>query len=118
MRGDSAGEGPLPGAGGVPGDMTAWELIAELKARANPANVAGMARFGINPKGTLGVSVSEIRKLARRAGRNHQVALELWDSGIHEARILATIVDEPERVTRRQMDSWVKDFDSWDVCDQ
>jgi 3-methyladenine DNA glycosylase AlkD len=98
--------------------MTAWELIAELKARANPANVTGMARFGINPKGTLGVSVSEIRKLARRAGRNHQVALELWDSGIHEARILATIVDEPERVTRRQMDSWVRDFDSWDVCDQ
>lgn len=98
--------------------MTAAELIAELKALANPVNVAGMARFGISSQGTLGVSVVEIRKLARRAGRDHAVALELWDSGIHEARILATIVDQPEYLTRRQMHSWAKDFDSWDVCDQ
>ena len=98
--------------------MTAAELIAALQANANPANVAGMARFGINPNGTLGVSVAEIRKLARRAGRSHALAFELWDSGIHEARILATIVDDPACVTRSQMDHWAKDFDSWDVCDQ
>ena len=98
--------------------MNAVELIAELQARANPVNVAGMARFGISSQGTLGVSVVEIRKLARLAGRNHSVALELWDSGIHEARILAIIVDQPECLSRRQMNSWAKDFDSWDVCDQ
>ncbi len=57
-------------------------------------------------------------KLAKSLGRNHRLALELWDSGIHEARILATIIDEPERVTQRQMEHWARDFDSWDVCDQ
>jgi len=98
--------------------MRAAELIAELQARANPANVAGMARFGINPAGTLGVSMAEIRRLARRAGRDHETALELWDSGIHEARILATLVGEPARLTRGQMERWARDFDSWDVCDQ
>jgi len=98
--------------------MTCAELIAELKARANSVNAAGMARFGINPNGTLGVSVSELRKLARRAGCSHELALELWATGIHEARILATIVDRPEWVTRRQMNQWARDFDSWDVCDQ
>ncbi len=98
--------------------MTAGELIAELRARADAANVAGMARFGINPRGTLGVPVAEIRRLARRAGRSHELAIGLWESGIHEARILATIVEDPARVTRRQMDAWARDFDSWDVCDQ
>lgn len=98
--------------------MTAPELIAALKAKANPVNVAGMARFGINSEGTLGVSVAEIRKLAKSSGRDHDTALALWASGIHEARILATIVDLPAQVTRRQMDAWARDFDSWDVCDQ
>src|SRR5262249_16739323 len=98
--------------------MTAPELIAALQAQADPVNVAGMARFGINPAGTLGVPVREIRKLARQAGRSHALALELWDSGIQEAPILATIVDEPSRVPRRQMEAWARGFDSWDVCDQ
>src|ERR1044071_9393160 len=98
--------------------MTTSELIAELQSRANPVNVAGMARFGISSVGTLGVSVGEIRKLARRAGRSHDLAQELWATGIHEARILATIVDDPARVTRPQMQVWARDFDSWDVCDQ
>ena len=98
--------------------MTCAELIAALQARANPVNVAGMARFGINPTNTLGVPVTEIRKLARMAGRDHDLALELWASGIHEARILATIVAEPARTTRAQMEAWARDFDSWDVCDQ
>lgn len=98
--------------------MTRLEILRELRAHANPKNVAGMARFGINPKGTLGVSVVELRKLARRIGRDHRLAQQLWDSGIHEARILAALIDAPELVTARQMESWVKDFDSWDVCDQ
>src|ERR1022692_165837 len=77
-----------------------------------------MARFGISSAGTLGVPVVEMRRLARQAGRSHELAAELWASGIHEARILATIVEEPARVTRRQMNRWAGDFDSWDVCDQ
>jgi 3-methyladenine DNA glycosylase AlkD len=98
--------------------MTAPEILAALRAQANPKNVAGMARYGISAKGTLGVPVAEIRHLAKQAGRSHELAAELWDSGIHEARILATIVEDPARVTRRQMNQWARDFDSWDVCDQ
>jgi 3-methyladenine DNA glycosylase AlkD len=98
--------------------LDARALLARLQAHANPANVAGMARFGINPEGTLGVSVTVLRRAARETGRSHHVARDLWASGIHEARILATLVEEPERVTARQMDAWVRQFDSWDVCDQ
>ena len=76
-----------------------------------------MARYGINTKGTLGVTVVLIRGMAKGIGRDHMLAQELWDSGIHEARILATIVDDPARVTKRQMGQWARDFDSWDVCD-
>jgi 3-methyladenine DNA glycosylase AlkD len=98
--------------------MTAPEILAVLRAQANPRNVEGMARYGISTAGTLGVPVAEIRRLARKTGRSHSLAAELWASGVHEARILATIVDEPARVTRRQMGRWARDFDSWDVCDQ
>jgi 3-methyladenine DNA glycosylase AlkD len=98
--------------------MTAARILASLRALANPANVAGMARYGISTTGTLGVPVVELRLMAREIGRDHNLAAELWDSGIHEARILATIIDEPALVTRRQMQAWARDFDSWDVCDQ
>jgi 3-methyladenine DNA glycosylase AlkD len=98
--------------------MTAPEILAALRAQANPKNVAGMARYGISAKGTLGVPVAEIRRLAKQAGRRHELAAKLWASGIHEARILATIVEDPAHVTRRQMNRWARDFDSWDVCDQ
>ena len=77
-----------------------------------------MARFGINPNHTLGVSIPDLRKIARQAGVTHDLAQQLWASGIHEARILAAMVDEPQKVTEKQMERWVKDFDSWDVCDQ
>jgi 3-methyladenine DNA glycosylase AlkD len=93
-------------------------VIGKLRSSANPENVAGMARFGINPEGTLGVSMPELRKLAKQAGRSHKLAAELWASGIHEARIMATLVDEPARVSAAQMDRWARVFDSWDVCDQ
>jgi len=98
--------------------MEAPRLLSVLRAHANPANVAGMARYGINRKGTLGVPMPVLRKLAKEAGRSHELAAELWASGIHEARILATLIDDPARVTGRQMDRWVSDLDSWDVCDQ
>jgi len=77
-----------------------------------------MARFGINPKNTLGVPIPNLRKLAKQTGKNHKLAQELWDSKIHEARILAGMIDDPNLVSEKQMDKWAKDFDSWDVCDQ
>jgi 3-methyladenine DNA glycosylase AlkD len=94
------------------------EIIDALKSHANPENVAGMARFGISTKNTLGVSLPTLRNLARKIGRNHDLAHQLWDSGIHEARILAGLVAEPTKVTEDMMERWVRDFDSWDVCDQ
>lgn len=97
--------------------MTLDETVRKLRSHANPNNVAGMARYGISPVNTLGVNIPTIRALARRVGRNHGLAQQLWDTGIHEARILAAMVDEPAKVTRRQMDRWAADFDSWDVVD-
>jgi len=94
------------------------QLIARLKALENPANVSGMARFGINSKNTLGISVVTLRKIAREVRKDHALALKLWSSRIHEARLLACFIAEPARVTPALMNRWVKDFDSWDVCDQ
>jgi 3-methyladenine DNA glycosylase AlkD len=101
----------------MPG-QTAATLIGELEAHANPANVAGMARYGIATEHALGVPIPILRALAKRAGKDHRLASELWASGIHEARILATMVEDPARITSAQMDRWARDFDSWDVCDQ
>jgi 3-methyladenine DNA glycosylase AlkD len=85
---------------------------------SNPKNVEGMARFGINPNNTYGVSMPDIRKMAKKLGKNHDLAQQLWNSEIHEARLLSGLIDEPSKVTERQMEEWVKGFDSWDVCDQ
>jgi 3-methyladenine DNA glycosylase AlkD len=93
-------------------------VIARLKAEANPNNVAGMARYGISTTNTLGISIYTLRRLAKEIKKDHELALKLWDSGIHEARILASFIDEPEKVTDAQLEQWVRDFDSWDVCDQ
>lgn len=96
----------------------AEEIIARLKSMANPENVAGMARYGISTKNTLGISIYTLRPLAKEIGRDHELALELWESGIHEARILAAYVDDPTLISEEQMEHWVMDIDSWDVCDQ
>jgi len=108
--------------------MNYQEIIDKLKTYKNPKNVEGMARFGINPKNTLGVSIYILRPLAKEIQKNssyakspedlHQLAIQLWDSKIHEARILAGFIDIPAMITGAQMDEWVADFDSWDVCDQ
>ncbi|HRY63394.1 MAG TPA: DNA alkylation repair protein [Patescibacteria group bacterium] len=98
--------------------MTLEQIIKKLKSQANPKNVAGMARFGINSKNTLGVSIPIIRSLAKTIGCDHSLALKLWATKIHEARILAALIDDHKLVTTKQMDSWVRDFDSWDICDQ
>jgi 3-methyladenine DNA glycosylase AlkD len=92
-------------------------LLRQIKAKANPNNLAGMQRFGIRGQQMLGVGLYEIRGMVKGV-HDHQLALDLWQTGIHEARIMASIVDEPARVTRDQLNAWVKDFDSWDVCDQ
>ncbi|KAB2944756.1 MAG: DNA alkylation repair protein [Candidatus Methanoperedens sp.] len=94
------------------------EILNRLKSLSNPEAVAGMARFGINPINTCGVSIPTLRKIARETGKDHTLAQELWSSGIHEARILASLIDVPEKVNEEQMEKWVVDFDSWDVCDQ
>jgi len=79
--------------------MTADEIIAELRAAANEHNRAGMARFGIDTERALGISVTQLRTMAKGIGKDHELAAELWDSGIHEARILASIIDVPDAVT-------------------
>lgn len=94
------------------------DILKKLKSFSNPKNMEGMARFGISSKNTYGVSIPVLRKMGKEIGKNHQMAQELWVSGVHEARILASMVDEVEKVTEKQMDKWVADFDSWDVCDQ
>jgi len=98
--------------------MTCDEIISYLRGLANPENVAGMRRYGINPHNTLGVSIPALRDVAKRTGKDHRLAQELWQSGIHEARILAAYVDDPRQITAEQMEEWAADFDSWDVCDQ
>ncbi|MFH1485002.1 MAG: DNA alkylation repair protein [Chloroflexota bacterium] len=97
--------------------MRCGEVLERLKSLSDPRAVEGMARYGINPESALGVSVPNLRKLARELGRSHELARELWASGIHEARILACLVDDPQDVTEEQMEAWVRDIDSWDVCD-
>ena len=77
-----------------------------------------MARYGINTEKRLGVQIPELRQLAKETGKNHQIALELWQTGIAEARILAAMTDEPEKVIEQQMENWVKDINSWDIDDQ
>ncbi len=94
------------------------EILANLKQQANPEAVAGMARFGIRGQVVYGISLPTLRALAKSIGRNHELAQQLWDSGVHEAQLLATLVDVPASVTTAQMERWVAEFDSWDVCDQ
>ncbi len=76
-----------------------------------------MTRFGIQSSNSFGVSVPQLRTLAREVGRDHMLAMKLWETGLHDARLLATMVDDPRKVTLEQMDKWVRDFDSWDVVD-
>jgi 3-methyladenine DNA glycosylase AlkD len=98
--------------------VEAQEVLTQLRAMASARDREGMARFGISVDNAMGIGVTDLRKLARRLPRDHRLAGELWDSGIHEARILASIVDRPELVSRTQMERWARAFGSWDLCDQ
>jgi len=98
--------------------MTCDRIIDWLRAHGSERNRAGMARYGICVDQAPGVPMPALRALGRALGRDHALALDLWATGVHEARVLASLVDEPDRVTPAQMDAWARDLDSWDVCDQ
>jgi 3-methyladenine DNA glycosylase AlkD len=92
-------------------------VLAWLKARGTARNREGMARYGIVSAKMFGVSMATMRPLVKQLGRDHDLARQLWASGWLEARILASLIDEPARVTAAQMEQWARDFDNWAVCD-
>jgi len=105
-----------------PGSQTARRttlhaVLKKLEARADPAVRAAMARFGVHVEKAHGISMPVLRKLAKEIGTDHRLAQQLWASGIHEARILAGLVDDPAKVTAKQMERWARDFNAWDVVD-
>lgn len=91
--------------------------LAWLKRRGTQANREGMARYAIRSEKVFGVSVGTLRQLGKKLGRNHELAALLWNTGWYEARMLASFVEEPARVTPAQMDRWCKEFDNWAICD-
>ncbi len=94
------------------------EVLKKLRAQAKPENVGGMTRYGMIADRRLGVSVPDMRKIAKEVGKDHRLALELWTTGIPEAKIVASMIDEPEKLTEEQMEAWVTGINSWDICDQ
>jgi 3-methyladenine DNA glycosylase AlkD len=101
-------------------NASAWTKTAvlhELKGLADPKVRAKMAYFGVDVPKAHGISVPVLHQFAKKIGKNHKLAQELWTTGIHEARILATLIGESGKVTAAEMERWVRDFDSWDVVD-
>ena len=94
------------------------DVMQKLRRKAKPDQLQGMAKYGMAIEKRLGLSIPELRKLAKEIGKNHDLALELWKTEIDEARILAAMIDDPLKLTEAQMEDWVKDINSWDVCDQ
>jgi len=97
--------------------MNYEKIIEFIKVSDNPANVEGMARYGINPHNNYGVSITRIREIAKEIGKDHELAVRLWDSDIHDARLLAPLIAEPEKATAPLIEKWVSQIDSWDICD-
>jgi len=97
---------------------TIEEVMRELESKGQPEQLEGMARFGITGDKRLGVKVPDMRALAKKIKKDHELALDLWKTGIPDAMIVASMIDDPQLVTEAQMEEWVKDFQSWDVCDQ
>jgi len=98
--------------------MNVEEIISLLKEKSDTTHLAGMAHFGVDNQHALGVRMPDVRKIAKQIKKDHQLAQQLWDTGIHEARIMASMTDDPALVTEKQIDSWTMDFYSWDLCDQ
>ncbi len=99
-------------------NLTVDAVLQRMRATADPARLAGMARYGIDTDGRLGLKMPELRALAKDIGRDHDLALDLWATGIHDARILAPMLADRELADGGLMDDWVVGFNSWDVCDQ
>lgn len=97
--------------------MESKDVLKRLMTLSSKEKRESNERFAIIGSRMLGVSVPDIRKLAKEIGKDHLLAQDLWKTGVHEARILSTMIDHPEHVTEKQMDSWIKDFDTWDICD-
>lgn len=93
-------------------------VLEQLRGKGSAKNVEGMGKFGMATDQRLGVPVPEMRRIAKSIGKDHSLALELWKTGVQEARIVASMIDVPKKVTDHQMEAWVVDFNSWDVCDQ
>jgi 3-methyladenine DNA glycosylase AlkD len=98
--------------------MNAEEVIELLKERSDALHLEGMKRYGIDNSKALGVSMPKVRQLAKEIKKDQALSLDLWKTSIHECRILASMIGDPKLVTPQQMDTWVADFHSWDVCDQ
>lgn len=94
------------------------DILNQLRALATPERQAGMARAGINNSAALGVRMPDVRQLVKSVGTNHALALQLWDTGIHEARILASLLADPKQTTVAQMNAWAAACSSWDMTDQ
>ena len=94
------------------------DVLNKLQSKAQPEQLKGMAKYGMAVEQRLGVSVPDMRKLAKEIGRDHKLALDLWKTGIADAKILASMIDDPKMLDEKQMEEWVKDIDSWDVGDQ
>jgi 3-methyladenine DNA glycosylase AlkD len=93
-------------------------ILSELKALSEPEYLGKMAHFGIDTSKAFGIRVPNLRKLAKTIGKNQELSLQLWETGFHEARILATFIGDYKLITEQQVNSWTKDFSSWDMCDQ
>jgi 3-methyladenine DNA glycosylase AlkD len=98
--------------------MSVKDVLDRLQSKARPEQLKGMAKYGMTVEHRLGVSVPDMRRLAKEIGKDRRLALDLWKTGIAEAKILAGMIDNPARLTEQQMEDWVKDISSWDVCDQ
>lgn len=94
------------------------DIIKELESLSRPKDVEGMARFGITPEKTYAVRIPELRRIAKVAGKNHQLALELWEADYRETRILACMIEDPKTMTEEQMNKWASESDYWEICDQ
>jgi 3-methyladenine DNA glycosylase AlkD len=94
------------------------DVLDRLQSKAKPGQLEGMAKYGMTIEKRLGVSVPDMRRLAKELGKDHKLALNLWRTGVVEARIVAGMVGDPDKLTEEQMEEWVKDINSWDVCDQ
>ena len=98
--------------------VTVENVLKKLKEKSRPDQLEGMAKYGMVREKRLGVSIPDLRKMAKEIGKDHELSQKLWKTGIQEARIVAAMIDRPEEVTEQQMEEWVKDINSWDVCDQ